>query len=497
MDMSTIRKSHQEIRRGRSSCLLALLICAALPVFAVHADVMPTTTLLNPGGSNYDDFGAAVALSNDGNSLLIGAPETITTAVSGGAAQVGRAYLFARNNGSFGQTPVLTVKDPDPLALDEFGANLALSGDGSTLLVAASGGSTGAPRVYVFDRHNGTAPLAVLEDPDGGSDCFGQSLALSANGAIALVGADCATVNGIGWAGKAYIYVRSNGNWSPTPAAVLTEAVPAQNDFFGTGVALSADGTTALIGSDNYSSADPVGRAYVFSGQGSNWHVTPDAVLKDPGANAGNMFGSTVSLSGDGSTALIGAGNEGGGKVAYVFERSATGWAKTAAFDESTAQTGSGFVNTVKLSADGRTALIGLLTGTGIAQVFERASDGSWSSKATQMLNDPAAADGDDYGWSAALSADATVRVIGSPYAVSHPSPAGSLFSSMPGPGMTYSYSIQPQASTGSQSGSASRSASGSATGTSQRSGGGGFGVFALMLLVLPVGVRMMSKRSR
>lgn len=501
MDMSRIRKLCQlTIRCSRFTYLLPLLASMLVPALSVAGTapvagkVVPTTTLSNPNGNNFDDFGAAVGLSSDGNTLLIGAPETIATTVSGNAAQVGRAYVFVRKNGNFDQQPTLTLNDPDPLQLDEFGANLVMSGDASTLLVAASGGDSGAPRVYVFDAHNGTAPLAMLEDPDGGSDCFGQSLALSANGGVALVGADCATANGIGWAGKAYVYVRSNGNWSPTPVAVLTEAVPTQNDFFGTSVALSADGKTALIGSDDYSSTDPVGRAYLFSGTGSTWHTTPDAVLRDPSAALGSMFGSTVSLSGDGTTALVGAGNGSSGKIAYVFHRSGNTWSKAAAFAAPTAQTGSGFVNTVKLSTDGATAMVGLLTGTGIAQVFTRDSDGSWSSQAAQTLNDPADANGDDYGWSAALSADGSVRVIGSPYAVSRASPAGSLFSSMPGPGMAYSYRIQTQATSGSEPRS---TISSSATDNAASAGGGADGFPALLLLSMLLTLKAASRRSR
>lgn len=492
--MSELLKPQQMMRRRVGfKYLLTVLACATLPMIGVHASnppVIPTTTLSNPGGSNFDDFGAAVSLSKDGNTLLVGAPETITT-TSSGAAQVGRAYLFSRKDGGFDQQPILIVNDPDPVALDEFGANLVLSGDGSTLLVAASGGSSAAPRVYVFAHDNGTAPLAMLEDPDGGNDCFGQSLALSVNGSVALVGADCATVNGLGWAGKAYIYVRRNGNWSPVPAAVLTEAAPAQNDFFATSVALSDDGKVALIGGDDYSSADPIGRAYLFSGDAASWHTTPDAVLKDPGANPGNMFGSTVALSGDGKTALVGAGNGSDGNAAYIFEGSGSHWSKTAAFEAPTAQTGSGFVNTVKLSADGTTAVVGLLTGTGIAQVFQRAADDNWSHPTTQLLNDPADANGDAYGWSAALSADGTVRIIGSPYAISHASPAGSLFSSMPGPGMAYTYSVQ-------QSATSTGGSSTSAAATTTKAGGGGAdSLFGLLLFSMLLTVKTASRRSR
>ncbi|HEX5339402.1 MAG TPA: hypothetical protein VFX47_00800 [Gammaproteobacteria bacterium] len=432
------------------------LLCLALIATGIHADTVPantgtapTTILRNPNGANFDNFGAAIALSSDGSILLSGAPETIANTVSGGVAQVGRAYVFIRTDHGFDSQPALVLDDPDPLPIDEFGANVAISGDGNTLLVSASGGDSGLPRVYVFDRNSG-APLAVLESPDGGGDCFGQSLALSGDGGIALVAANCAAVNGLIWAGKVYSYIRSNGNWSPTPVAMLTEPVPAHNDFFGTGVALSADGRTALIGSDDYLGADPVGRAYVFSGRAGTWNAKPDAVLRDPGATPGSMFGSAVSLSSNGTTALVGAGNGSAGKEAYIFERSNGAWRESAALDEPVAQTGSGFVNTVKLSADAKVALVGLLTGTGTAQLFVRADDASWPQHATLILNDPAATNGNDYGWSAALSADGAVWVIGSPYAVSHPSPAGSLFSSMPGPGRVYGYNKQSTTAAGS-----------------------------------------------
>lgn len=467
-----------------------------------NAATAPNTTMLNPNGSNYDDFGAAVALSHDGRIMLVGAPETITKTVSGTPAQVGRAYLFTGTKGGFPQQPNLTFNDPQPLQLDEFGSNLALSGDGSTILIAASGGDSGIPRVYVFSNA-GSASTATLEDPDGGGDCFGQSLALSGDGNVALVGADCATTNGVGWAGKAYVYVRSAGVWSVTPVAVLTEPVPTENDFFATSVALSTDGHTALIGSDDYSSADPIGRAYVFSASGSTWNLNPIAVLQDPDAAAGSMFGSTVSLSGDGKTALVGAGNGASGKEAYLFHATGNIWSQSGAFNAPTAQTGSGFVNAVKLSANGNTALVGLLTGTGTGQLFVRKADGSWPSQATQMLADPAASNGDDFGWSAALSADGTTWSMGSPYAVSSASPAGSLFSSMPGPGRTYVYTApgqQTQDVTHSQSQAtadnvSSMDATQSAT-TAGSSGGGAFSLFGLLCLSIMAGLKTAIRRK-
>ncbi|HET7921658.1 MAG TPA: hypothetical protein VFM15_02775 [Gammaproteobacteria bacterium] len=428
--------------------LTALIACAATgapPLLAATStvrDIPPTTTLLNPNGVNFDDFGASVALSDDGRVLLVGAPETIENTVSGGLAQVGRVYVFLRGDRHFDTRPARRLDDPDPVALDEFGARVALSENGRTALVSASGGDTGVARVFVFDSADGSL-LATLESPDNGADCFGQSLALSATGDVALVSANCAEIAGLRWAGKVYVYARDGGGWSPTPLAVLTEPVPARNDFFGTGVALSDDGNTALIGSDNYSSDDPVGRAYVFTRSGGNWQPAPSGVLSDPEHTPGSMFGSTVALSGDGNTALVGAGNAGDGHAAHVFQRNQGQWSHAGALNAATDRIGTGFVNTVKMSTHGDTALVGRLTGTGVVQTFAHDGGGTWPQQTSHFMNNPTATNGDAYGWSAALSMDGRIRVVGAPYAVAQSAPAGSLFSAMPGPGRVYIYNLQ------------------------------------------------------
>jgi streptogramin lyase len=87
-------------------------------------------------------------------------------------------------------------------------------------------------------------------------------MALSADGTTALIGAEGA---GSG-AGAAYIFHVSNeGSWatSSAPTATLTSS----GGYFGSSVVLSADGTTALIGALGASSAK--GAAYVFHVSGS------------------------------------------------------------------------------------------------------------------------------------------------------------------------------------------------------------------------------------
>ena len=107
-------------------------------------------------------------------------------------------------------------------------------------------------------------------------------------------------------------------------------------------MALSADGTTAVIGALGVNSN--VGAAYVFhvSGEGS-WATssTPTAILTNSGGASGSDFGVSVALSADGTTALIGAnGVNSAAGAAYVFHVSGEGssasyWAPTATLTNS------------------------------------------------------------------------------------------------------------------------------------------------------------------
>ncbi|EPY01216.1 FG-GAP repeat protein, partial [Magnetospirillum fulvum] len=121
----------------------------------------------------------------------------------------------------------------------------------------------------------------------------------------ALVGANAADPGGISNAGAAYVFTRSGGTW--TQQAKLTASDKAANDWFGFSVSLSSDGNTAVVGAYQ---ADPggisgAGAAYVFVRSGGTW--TEQTKLTASDKAVGDWFGSSVSLSSDGNTAVVGA----------------------------------------------------------------------------------------------------------------------------------------------------------------------------------------------
>jgi hypothetical protein len=149
-----------------------------------------------------------------------------------------------------------------------------------------------------------------------------MSVALSADGNTAIVGGpgdnpwDRSVPFGLGAAGAAWVFTRSDGVWTQQGnKLVSTGAVGRQ----GTSVALSADGNIAILGGF----ADDGGVALVFTRNGGRW--TQDKKLV--GAGAVGKSTPSVALSADGSIVMVGGSNDNGGVgAAWMFTRSGGYW---------------------------------------------------------------------------------------------------------------------------------------------------------------------------
>lgn len=195
--------------------------------------------------SNNDDndrFGSAVALSNDGSVLAVGAPAESSNAVGVGgdqsdnsASSAGAVYTFRYASSAWAQ--ISYVKASNSATEAQFGYSVALSGDGGTLIVgspfegcgpgrmcsSAESGSSAASygAVYVFEcpgavcTQRAYVKPRVLDESDG----FGQSVDATDDGnvfagtsqyessAATGVGGD-ATSNAADSSGAAYVFTR-------------------------------------------------------------------------------------------------------------------------------------------------------------------------------------------------------------------------------------------------------------------------------------------------
>ncbi len=395
------------------TALLALVISLCLNLAPVRASSFSQNALsgnpnaftwqkvIAPDGTPKDGFGHSVAISDDGTTAVIGTYYIefgITYPIGPGGV-----YIFTNDAGTW----VLQQKLPTPDMPDSdlFGFSVALSADGNTALVGAQGGTgpvdTQVPgAAYIFTRSEGVwSQQAMLTASDRQvGDHFGVSVALSDSGDTALIGAYVDDVGANTNQGSAYVYQRSGNAW--TEQAHLTSTDAAAGDYFGRSVALSADGSMALIGADmkTIGANTAQGAAYIFTRASTTW--SQQTRLTDINGGGYEWFGVGAALSADGQTALVGADGTG----AFVFTASGGIWTQQALLTDGSAYLGWG--NSIALSADGNTALVE------DGFTFTRHS-GSWIAGERLLADDSPSG----FGSAVALSGDASLALIGASYA--------------------------------------------------------------------------------
>jgi hypothetical protein len=208
----------------------------------------------------------------------------------------------------------------------------------------------------------------------------GESVALSADGSTAIVGGYTDNSG----TGAAWVYTRSGGVWTQQGSKLVgTGAVG--NASQGVSVALSADGNTAIVG--GYTDNSNAGAAWVYTRSGGVW-TQQGSKLVGTGAVGNAEQGICVALSADGNTAIVGGLTDDSGTGAvWVYTRSGGAWAQQGSKLVGTGAVGNAEQGShVALSADGNTAMLGGRgdnLGTGAAWVFiqptkEDCKNGGW-----------------------------------------------------------------------------------------------------------------------
>lgn len=337
-----------------------------------------------------DYLGWSVSLSDDGNTMAVGARQRSSNA--------GAAYIFIRTGTTWSQQAFITASNTN--GSDFFSNGLSLSGDGNTLAVGAFGEESSAigingneadnsasdsGAVYVFTRTGTTwSQEAYIKASNAeADDDFGWSVALSYDGNTLAVGAraEASNANGVNGdqtnnsslnSGASYIFTRVGTTWSQE--AYLKASNTSFFIFFGHSVALSDDGNTLAVGANFESTTvSQSGAVYVFTRSGTTW--SQEAFLKASNPGNGYTFGDSVSFSSDGNIMAVGAMREGsatngidgdqtdtsayGTGAVYLFSRSGTTWTQTVYFKASNSGANYNFGNSISLSNNGNALLVG------------------------------------------------------------------------------------------------------------------------------------------
>ncbi len=214
----------------------------------------------------------------------------------------GAVYVFVRNTGLWQQQAYIKASNTEER--DQFGNAVSLSADGNTLAVGATGEESTATgvngeqfdadafasgAVYVLIRNDGLwqQQAYVKASNTAVGDSFGAAVSLSADGSTLAVGADLedGTATGINGdqsdnsqqsSGAVYVFVQSAGLWqqqSYVKASNTEDNLLFGGDRFGHAVSLSADGNTMAVGA-----VDEDGQATGFNGDQGNGTFTSGAV---------------------------------------------------------------------------------------------------------------------------------------------------------------------------------------------------------------------------
>lgn len=249
-------------------------------------------SLYNPANFN-DEYGASVAINSDGSTAIVGAPLHDRPSHS----NAGAAYVYTRSGYSWSlQTQLLAG---DVYFNSNFGKSVALSDDGNTAAIGAPG-HAGDGAVYVFTRSGSTwSQQAKIVPNTTGTNNSGISVDLSADGNTLIIG----NSTGSSSTGRAYIYTRSGSSWSL--AKTLSPPIGSSSGNYGHSVALSADGTVAVIGEiyATVSGYPEAGRVHTRSGTGWNG----EEVINVSSPQNYEDFGWSVSISSDGNLIAAGA----------------------------------------------------------------------------------------------------------------------------------------------------------------------------------------------
>jgi hypothetical protein len=368
---------------------------ASPPVFSQQG-----SKLVGTGTGAVIQQGYSVSLSADGSTALVGG--------------LGAAWVWIRSGGVWTQQGSELIGTGAVGSAYQGGA-VSLSADGNTALIGGGGDNGGIGAAWVWTRSGGvwTQQGSKLVGTGAvGSADQGSSVSLSADGNTALIGgaSDNAAV------GAAWVWIRSGGVWAQQGSKLVGTGAVAGGSGQGRSVSLSADGNTALIGGpgDNGS----IGAAWVWTRSGGVW-TQQGSKLVGTAAVGSAYQGGSVSLSADGNTALVGGLSDNAGiGAAWVWTRSGGAWTQQGPKLVGTGTAVYGHQGaSVSLSADGTTALVGGPkndnSDIGATWAWTR-SVGVWTQRGSKLVGTGAAGSADQ-GFSVSLSADGNTALVGGP----------------------------------------------------------------------------------
>jgi hypothetical protein len=406
-----------------SGFLSVLVSYGATAVKAAYQKIIASDTASQAGAN----FGSAIALSGDGNYIVVGS-------ALAGSTDDGAVYVYYNNSGTWEEQAKLVASNA--VAGDWFGCAVDITKTGDRIIVGAQQ-ANGLPynqnnsgAAYIFQRTGTTwAEEVYISGGDGGSnDYFGNSVAINDDGTAIFIGAygDDAPGTNVGWV---HTYLIKGTSWAGIHWKNDDDALPtgAQEDgaYHGWSIACNADGTRCIEGAygDNNQGKTNNGVVTIHHRNSLTSAWTKDIWLEPPYPANNGRFGWSVAMDGAGERVAIGAMGESptgitGAGAAYIYKRTGTVWALEAQLTADVKEAGDKFGYSVSINAAGDKVTIGTIyaniptkAAAGVVYVFERSSS-IWTQSSKLTAGDAEA--GDNLGSAVSLNDAGTGVVVGS-----------------------------------------------------------------------------------
>jgi len=311
------RPSHRFSLSLSLALLLGLfLLCVSPGALAASLNDLPPAVyeqvamLTSTDGISYDHFGSSVAISTDGNTIVVGLNN----------GEHNAAYVFVKPAGGWAnatETAELTPSDGGYA----FGSSVAIAGN--TIFVASQ------ISTQVNETQYTRGAVYIYEAPTSGwvSSTETVKLTVGPNYAVAItiaaagnsLAATFTSQNNPPTAGGIFVWNKPAAGWGKQAAAATL--ITSDQNFIFDSLAFSTTGNTLVAGGNN-------GVVYLWSKPAAGWNEknsiqTAELITSD--GNTGDNLGSSVAATD--TTVVSGApGRNAGDGAAYVYVKPSGGW---------------------------------------------------------------------------------------------------------------------------------------------------------------------------
>ncbi len=384
--------------------------CNSLGDFEITKAAIPSgqqgEKLIFSDNTGFSFMGHSVAIGADGNNAIFGAPRN--------NSYKGAAWVFTRNQTEWSQQGN-RLQATSSTEQAHTGFSVAMSADGNTAVVGQvfDGGTyyVGAALIYVRTVSTWTLQAKLIGSDYIGSSHQGYSVAMSADGNSVIVGGETDN-NG---SGAVWFYKRTNNSWSQIGHKKYQDGVNFKRHGFS--VSMSANGKMAIVG-EPYSAENGSFWTYMYADTG--WYQIGNKITNPDPTNCDN-FGIQLSLSADGTTAIVGAAENRQNVCAWIYKFSDSTWtfASTKLKGKDATQSNGlfGLFAGVGINANGKIAVLGDANdnkGLGAVWVFSE-ENGEWTQYGNKLVGRSSNNIYGSQGAAVAISADGQTILLGAP----------------------------------------------------------------------------------